>query len=224
MSYSLTNWARGLRALGAWSLGLLAEAIHIHLITRWRVNPAMRASWAYAVTAGWLWDRSPVDLAMPFRNHVAAAVREAGAKAYGIPIDKVAFSTNSVAGALHWLRALEPTVIVTGGRARHGARRRLTCPDAAVWWAIGALNASEGWGGAPSTWLALDDAREEVLARVLFLDPSAVEAVLARAAAVSESLPGGPCLRFDGSRRAIEIVRTLPVGTYPGITDQVNRQ
>ena len=223
-AFVFTSWSLPLRVLSVRSLGLLAEAMHVQLITRWRVNPAMRASWAYAVTAGYLWERSPVDLGLPFRQRLVTAVREAGAEAYGIPIEKVAFSTNSLAGALHWLGALDPPAVAVGASAKREVRRRQTCPEAAVWWAIGALNASEEWGGAPGTWLALDDAREELLARVLFLDQLAVPAMLDRAAAASESLSGGPCLRFDASRRAVEIVRTLPVGTFPGLTDQVNGQ
>lgn len=215
----LTGWAISLGESTHYMPILLGEAIHLCLALRWRTNPSMRGSWAYAATLHHLWDRAPLPLVPGLREHVAAIVRGAGAQAYDLPLDRVAFTAESVGAALQWLEALNPSV-VSGHRRDRQLRRRTACPDVAVWWAIGELNRVDNWGGAPGTWVGLNDSRRALLARTLMLEPTVVAGVLSRAASASEALPGGACLRYDALRDAVDVVRTVPIGTYPGVTGQ----
>lgn len=213
----LTPWAKALRSTSDGAPGLLGEAIHLHLATRYHANRDMRASWAYATAVGHLWDRAPLACPPAVRDQLAAQIRVAGAAAYGLALDRVAFSGDSVRGVMHWLGALTPRVIEgRGGAVRIG--RRTTCPVPAVWWAVGVLDgqAREDAAGGP---VVVDDARRVALARLLFLEPTAVEPMLRLAAAEASGLSGEPCLTYDATRAQLAVVRRIAIGTLPGGAD-----
>ena len=82
---------------------LLAEAVHGHLYTMHRFDPAVRFSFAYATICDWLWERGEVALTSKVFAELVGLVVERGAEFYQIPAEQIAFSPNSVRGALLFL-------------------------------------------------------------------------------------------------------------------------
>lgn len=213
-TYQLTPWARQLHRTWLANPGLLAEAIHVHLATRYRTNPAMRASWAYATSAGLLWDRAPLIFEPGTRERLATEIRVAGAAQYGLGLDRVAFSHNSVRGVMNWLGALVPPVIVSPGRAVRIARRT-TCPVPAVWWATSELARIGAAARYPGRAPIADEEYRLNLARILFLEPASAEPMLRVASAEAPLHMGEPILAYDPSSMEVRVVRRLPIGILP---------
>ena len=213
-TYQLTPWARQLHRTWLADPGLLAEAIHLHLATRYRTNPEMRASWAYATAAGLLWDRAPLIFEPGTRERLATEIRVAGAAQYGLGLDRVAFSHNSVRGVMNWLGALVPPVIVSPGRAVRIARRT-SCPVPAVWWATSELARIGAAARYPGRAPIADEEYRLNLARILFLEPASAGPMLRVASAEAPLHMGEPILAYDPSSMEVRVVRRLPIGTLP---------
>ena len=212
-TYQLTPWARQLHRTWLADPDLLAEAVHLHLATRYLTSPEMRASWAYATAAGLLWDRAPLIFEPRGRERLAAEIRVAGAAQYGLGLDRVAFSHNSVRGVMNWLGALVPPVIVSPGRAVRIARRT-SCPVPAVWWAtseLARIGEAANLGRAPIA----DEEYRLNLARILFLEPASAEPMLRVASAEAPLHMGEPILAYDPSSMEVRVARRLPIGTLP---------
>jgi len=212
-TYQLTPWARQLHRTWLADPDLLAEAVHLHLATRYLTSPEMRASWAYATAAGLLWDRAPLIFEPRGRERLAAEIRVAGAAQYGLGLDRVAFSHNSVRGVMNWLGALVPPVIVSPGRAVRIARRT-SCPVPAVWWATSEL-ARIGEAANPGRAPIAGEEYRLNLARILFLEPASAEPMLRVASAEAPLHMGEPILAYDPSSMEVRVARRLPIGTLP---------
>ena len=212
-TYQLTPWARQLHRMWLADPDLLAEAVHLHLATRYLTSPEMRASWAYATAAGLLWDRAPLIFEPRGRERLAAEIRVAGAAQYGLGLDRVAFSHNSVRGVMNWLGALVPPVIVSPGRAVRIARRT-SCPVPAVWWATSEL-ARIGEAANPGRAPIAGEEYRLNLARILFLEPASAEPMLRVASAEAPLHMGEPILAYDPSSMEVRVARRLPIGTLP---------
>ena len=213
-TYQLTPWARQLHRTWLADPGLLAEAIHLHLSTRHHTNREMRASWAYATATGLLWDRAPLIFEPGMRERLATEVRVAGAAQYGLGLDRVAFSHNSVSGVMNWLGALVPPVVVSPGRAVRIARRT-ACPVPAVWWATSELARIGAAARYPGRAPVADEEYRMNLARILFLEPASAEPMLRVASAEAPLHMGEPILAFDPSSTEVRVARRLPIGTLP---------
>lgn len=118
---------------------LLGEAMHVHLYTLHWFKPEVRFSWAYAQVIDSI--RSPagfVTLSGQFASRLAKCIRVKACAELGIPIERIAFSQNSVRGALIWLESLNPPVIRKEGRDKR-LELRHTCPRETLLWAADAL-------------------------------------------------------------------------------------
>jgi len=95
----------------------------------------------------------------------------------GIPEDRIAFSINSVRGALNWLGALSPQVVRPLGRANSVSfSRRFYCEPATFLWAVDFLYRFEG--KPYGVRLFLTPERVERLCKLCILDPSGLHNVL----------------------------------------------
>jgi len=148
---------------------LLAEVIHGHLYTAYKFDFGVRFSFAYATICDWLWERREVALTGEVLSELVGLVAQSGAEFYGIPETEIAFSTNSVRGALNWLKELNPPVIERSELIKRLIfRRRKHCHPLTVAWALSAwyrLNGIE-----VSEWLIWQSELEEFLSRCLLLD------------------------------------------------------
>lgn|GEM_PF-704077 len=142
---SLAPFGERLRCLLQNHPELLAEAVHGHLYTMHRFDPSVRFSFAYATICDWLWERGEVALTGKVTSELVGLVVERGAEFYQIPAEQIAFSTNSVRGALNWLKALNPPVLERDASNRFWVfRRRRECHPLNVTWVL-------------STWFRLNE-------------------------------------------------------------------
>ncbi|MFA0782869.1 hypothetical protein [Fervidibacter sacchari] len=166
---SLTPFGERLRKLMQIYPDLLAEAIHGHLYTAYRFDPTVRFSFAYATICDWLWERREVALTGEVLSELVGLVVRRGAEFYGIPETEIAFSTNSVRGALNWLKGLNPPVIERSKLSKRLIFRcRKHCHPLTVAWALSVwyrLNEIE-----VGEWLIWESELEEFLSRCLLLD------------------------------------------------------
>jgi len=166
---SLTPFGERLRKLVQIYPDLLAEAIHGHLYTAYRFDPTVRFSFAYATICDWLWERREVALTGEVLSELVGLVVRRGAEFYGIPETEIAFSTNSVRGALNWLKGLNPPVIERSELSKRLIFRcRKHCHPLTVAWALSVwyrLNEIEV--GERLIW---QSELEEFLSRCLLLD------------------------------------------------------
>ena len=134
---SLAPFGERLRSLLQNFPDLLAEAVHGHLYTMHRFDPAVRFSFAYATICDWLWERGEVALTSKVISELVSLVVERGSEFYQIPANQIAFSQNSVRGALNWLKALKPPILEQGAFVKVWVfRRRKQCHPLSVTWAL----------------------------------------------------------------------------------------
>ena len=118
---------------------LLGEAVHVHLYTLHWFNPEVRFSWAYAQVTDLIFSMANlVTLSGWFMSRLAEYIKVKAWIELGIPAERIAFSRNSVRGALIWLESLNPPVIRKEGR-RKRIELRHTCPYETLLWAADAL-------------------------------------------------------------------------------------
>jgi len=166
---ALTPFGGSLKRLIEEEPRVLADAMHGHLYTLHRFQPTVRFSFAYATICDWLWERREVALTGEVLSELVGLVVRRGAEFYGIPETEIAFSTNSVRGALNWLKGLNPPVIERSELSKRLIFRcRKHCHPLTVAWALSVwyrLNEIEV--GERLIW---QSELEEFLSRCLLLD------------------------------------------------------
>ena len=167
--WRLDEFGERLKVLGQSYPDLLAEALHVHLYTlHWR-QPDAYFSFAYATICDWLWERREVALTGEVLSELVGLVVQRSAEFYGISEAEVAFSTNSVRGALNWLRGLNPPVIERCELSKRLTfRRRRHCHPLTIAWALSVWYRLNGIG--VGEWLVWRSELEEFLSRCLLLD------------------------------------------------------
>jgi len=148
---------------------ILADAMHGHLYTLHRFQPAVRFSFAYATICDWLWERREVALTGEVLSELVGLVVQRSAEFYGISEAEVVFSTNSVRGALNWLKGLNPPVIERCELSKRLTfHRRRHCHPLTIAWALSVWYRLNGTG--VGEWLVWQSELEEFLSRCLLLD------------------------------------------------------
>jgi hypothetical protein len=148
---------------------LFAELVHLRHWWLWatdRGGPPF--AWAYRTVATILWESAPAPVEP---DRLVIAVIAAAENDLGIR--DVSFSTSSVLGILHWLRALSPTCIVTGM-----FRRRAACSPEALVLALEAIRCGAGNGGAA---LLLNPDVRRLACCALLIEEASFDEVLAQA-------------------------------------------
>lgn len=166
---ALTLLGEQLRCLVAQEPELLGEAVHGHLYTLHRFNSAVRFSFAYATICDWLWERQQVAVTGRVIAELVSVVVERGSVVYNVPAEEIAFSPNSVRGAFHWLKSLQPPVLERDMTSKAWLfHRRRQCSPLTVlwalsaWWQLNKIPAGE--------WVAWHGALEDFLSRCLMLE------------------------------------------------------
>jgi hypothetical protein len=172
---------------------LFAELVHLRYWWLW--TPGREGgyfSWAYRAVANMLWEEAPTPVDT---NRLVATVISAAEEEFGI--QSVSFSSSSVLGILHWLRALRPACINAGI-----FHRRIACPPEAVLVALEGVQETQRHSiGFP---VHLDAETRSLICRATLIDPAALDDVLTHA---EQSLG---LVRRDGYSGEIALLR----GTY----------
>jgi len=196
------------------SPGLFSEAMHCLLYTAHTFDATKRFSWAYARVVDALWARGDCIINRQTTAELVGMVVEEASQKFGVPVEKIAFSHNSVRGVLNWLRALEPSVIEREDKSNR-FRRRHFCSPSVFLWAVDFIYRAHGT--AHGVRMFLTPERIEQLCKLCVLDPSGLENVLMMVKRTSDYDRGGV---FDygtegGFGRWILLTRPCPVPTFP---------
>jgi hypothetical protein len=211
---ALTDKGIAFRRLVHYSPPLLPEAMHHLLYTMHHFDATKRFSWAYARVVDTLWMSSERVPDGEMMAQVVGAVVEDAAQTFNVPVEKIAFSRDSVRGVLNWLQALDPPTVIRDGK-RNTFRRRYFCPVTAFLWAVDFLyRVSNTSYGVP---MFLTPEWTEVLCKICVLDPSGLENVLMMTKRTSDFDRGGI---FDygtegGFGRWVLLSRPCPVPLLP---------
>lgn len=206
-----TELAHKLHRLQETQSQLLPEAVHQILATSYVFNMSKRFSWAYARVVDLLWQRGEVRLESSTISQIVGQVVQDAVDVFGVSVEKVAFSADSVRGVFNWLRALEPAVIEDSGKTTI-FKRRYFCPIVAFLWAVDFLyKTSDTPHGVR---LFLSPERSDQLCRLCVLDPSGLHNVVMMAKRTTDYQRGGV---FDtgtegGFGRWILLAKPFPVG------------
>jgi len=134
----------------------------------WR-QPDAYFSFAYATICDWLWERREVALTGKVLSELVGLVVQRSAEFYSISEAEVAFSTNSVRGALNWLKGLNPPVIERCELSKRLTfHRRRHCHPLTIAWALSVWYRLNEIG--VGEWLVWQSELEEFLSRCLLLD------------------------------------------------------
>lgn len=193
---------------------LLPEAVHYCLYTAHVFEPMIRFSWAYSVVVDALWTSGSRVLDSKGKAQLVGTVVQQAEHAFGVPVEHIAFSHNSIRGVLNWLQALDPPVVTNTGK-QHSFRRRYFCCPVTFLWAVDFLYRADE--KAHGVRMFLTSERIDRLCKLCVLDPSGLDNVLMMAKRTSDYDHGG---LFDygtegGFGRWILLVRSCPVPTLP---------
>jgi len=213
-AFAITELGERMVTLSSHFPALLPEAMHCLLYTTHVFDPAKRFSWAYARVVDALWESDACVLDGQATARLVGMVVEEASQAFGVPIEKIAFSRDSIRGVLNWLQALEPPVIESTGKS-NCFRRRHYCPPLAFLWAVDFLYRAHCT--AHGVRMFLTPERVDQLCRLCALDPSGLENVLMMTKRTSDYDRGGV---FDygtegGFGRWVLLTRPCPVPTLP---------
>lgn len=213
-AFAITELGERMVTLSYHFPALLPEAMHCLLYTTHVFDPAKRFSWAYARVVDALWESDAYVLDGQATARLVGMVVEEASQAFGVPIEKIAFSRDSIRGVLNWLQALEPPVIESTGKS-NCFRRRHYCPPLAFLWAVDFLYRAHCT--AHGVRMFLTPERVDQLCRSCALDPSGLENVLMMTKRTSDYDRGGV---FDygtegGFGRWVLLTRPCPVPTLP---------
>jgi hypothetical protein len=149
---------------------LFAELIHLRYWSLWKPESTdAKFAWAYQTVANILWQESPTAIES---GRLVAAVLAAAEYQFGLK--GISFSSSSILGILHWLRALSPSCVINSE-----FRRRPICPPEAFVLALEGIHAiTQRPLGIP---LRLDAATRERVCRAVLLDNSGFDEVLSLA-------------------------------------------
>jgi hypothetical protein len=149
---------------------LLAELIHLRYSWLWTEEHGGEAfSWAYQAVTKQLWDEAPASINSDrLVTNVIAGAQEV------FDVKGASFSSSSVLGILHWLRALSPPCIVNGT-----FRQRPACSPEAL---LITLEAIAAISHRPAgTAIRMDAATRQRVCRTLVIDHEAFDEVVAQA-------------------------------------------
>jgi len=196
------------------SAALFPEAMHCLLYTAHAFDSAKRFSWAYARVVDALWTRGDCVLDGRAKAELVGMVVSEASQQFGISVEKVAFSQDSIRGVLNWLQALEPPVVERAGKSDR-FRRRHYCSPAMFLWAVDFVYRMHCTAHGVRMFLTLE--RIEQLCKLCVLDPSGLENVLMMTKRTSDYERGGV---FDygtegGFGRWILLAHPCPVPTLP---------
>lgn len=213
-AFAITGLGERMVTLSYHFPALLPEAMHCLLYTAHVFDPAKRFSWAYARVVDALWESDACVLDGQATARLVGMVVEEASQAFGVPIEKIAFSRDSIRGVLNWLQALEPPVIESTGK-NNCFRRRHYCPPLAFLWAVDFLYRAHCT--AHGVRMFLTPERVDQLCRLCALDPSGLENVLMMTKRTSDYDRGGV---FDygtegGFGRWVLLTHPCPVPTLP---------
>jgi hypothetical protein len=212
---ALTDTGIAFHHLNEQTSSFLPEAVHHVLYTTHVFDKGRRLSWAYAEVVDALWASGSVLLDVKAKAQLVGKVVQEAEQAFGVPVEQIAFSTNSINGVLNWLRALDPPT-VTNTRKQNSFSRRYFCAPIIFLWAVDFLYRAEEKPHGIRIFLTPE--RIERLCKLCVLDPSGLDNVLMLAKKTSDYDHGG---FFDygtegGFGRWILLVRPCPVPTLPG--------
>jgi hypothetical protein len=149
---------------------LFAEYVHLRYWWQGVLSHAeIPYSWAYRFVATLLWDSSPAVINSDLIVTTVLADAERN-----FEVDSVSFSSASVQGIMHWIRALSPAVVNVGT-----IQRRFSCPPEAMAIALEAVNAARGRG--PNVPTQLDTSTKRLVCQCLLLEPAALDDALVQA-------------------------------------------
>jgi len=210
----LTDIGIAFQRLDQKSQNLLPEAVHCLLYTGHTFDATKRFSWAYARVVDALWTKGDCMLNGQTMAELVGMVVDEALQEFDVPVEKIAFSHNSVRGVLNWLRALEPSVVESESKSNR-FRRRHFCPPPVFLWAVDFIYRAQGT--AHGVRVLLTPERVEQLCKLCVLDPSGLENVLMMTKRTSDYERGGI---FDygtegGFGRWILLTRPCPVPTLP---------
>ncbi len=174
--WSLSEFGERLRKLMDTRRDLLAEAVHVHLYTLHWVQPDTYFSFAYATICDWLWERGEWSLSGKNASQLVGVVVESAERVYGVDSGQIAFSNNSVRGALNWLKELNPPVVF--GSKGDVFKRRASCSVQTLLWAVNALYRHPKWQRDYGVRMHLDDERLRLLSKICLTDLDGLEKVL----------------------------------------------
>lgn len=161
----LTPLGRELAAVALRDPLLFGELIHLRYWWLWTAEPA-QFSWSYRMVASLLWEEAPTTVDT---DRLVATVLEAAEREFGI--SGASFSSSSVLGILHWLRALSPPCL-----RGTSFQRRAACSPEAIIATLEGIHAARGRPlGSP---LRLDAPGRELACRAMLLDDAALDEIL----------------------------------------------
>ncbi len=206
--WRLSEFGERLRVLGQSYPDLLAEALHVHLYTlHWR-QPDTYFSFAYATICDWLWERGTWVLDGRGKAELVGVVVNAAAERYDVDASQIAFSLNSVHGAINWLKALNPSVITKDQKSGRFSLRE-ACPVQTLLWGIDALYHHPQWRRDYWVRIILDDRRLTQLCKICLVDLDGLEKMLEFAVRTCSRLKVGT---EGGFGRWLVLTEPIPVG------------
>jgi hypothetical protein len=206
--WRLSEFGERLKVLGQSYPDLLAEALHVHLYTlHWR-QPDAYFSFAYATICDWLWERGNWALDGRGKAELVGVVVNAAAEKFGVDASQIAFSQNSVSGAINWLKALKPPVI-KGEQKGNRFTLREACPVQTLLWSIDALYHHPQWRRDYWVRIILDEERLIQLCKICLVDLDGLEKMLEFAVRVCPRLNIGT---EGGFGRWLLLTEPIPVG------------
>ena len=206
--WRLSEFGERLKVLGQSHPDLLAEALHVHLYTlHWR-QPDAYFSFAYATICDWLWERGTWVLDGQGKAELVGVVVNAAAEKYGVYASQIAFSQNSVHGAINWLKALNPSVITRDKKSGRFFLRD-ACPVQTLLWSIDALYHHPKWRRDYGVRIILDDERLTQLCKICLVDFDGLEKMLEFAVRTCPRLRIGT---EGGFGRWLVLTEPIPVG------------
>ena len=206
--WRLSEFGERLRVLGQSHPDLLAEALHVHLYTlHWR-QPDAYFSFAYATICDWLWERGTWVLDDRGKAELVGVVVNAAAEKFGVDAGQIAFSKNSVSGAINWLKALNPPVIKSDRKSGRFSLRD-ACPIQTLLWGIDAFYHHPKWKRDYGVRIILDDERLTQLCKICLVDLDGLEKLLDFAVRTCSRLKIGT---EGGFGRWLSLTEPIPVG------------
>jgi len=206
--WRLSEFGERLRVLGQSHPDLLAEALHVHLYTlHWR-QPNAYFSFAYATICDWLWERGTWVLDDRGKAELVGVVVNAAAEKFGVDASQIAFSQNSVHGAINWLKALNPPVIKSDRKSGRFSLRD-ACPIQTLLWGIDAFYHHPNWKRDYGVRIILDDERLTQLCKICLVDLDGLEKLLDFAVRTCSRLKIGT---EGGFGRWLSLTEPIPVG------------
>jgi len=162
---------------------LFVEAMHQLLYTFYVFDNTKRFSWAYARIVDALWTNGERMMDGEAKAQLVGMVAEEAVREFGLPPREISFSTDSVRGVLHWLRAMEPAPVIKE-RGKDFFRRRYYCDPIVFLWAVDFLYRANNHHYGIRMFLSPE--RIEQLCKLCVLDPTGLDNVLMMAKRISD--------------------------------------